>query len=129
TSFIFDLWCLWLPAIRRPYSVWIGLSSNAKCRCDFSWLYVSLYISTNKAPISWQGRRVHPGAVQYAVARRAIFVQLSSGRFRPMAEGVGFEPTIRLPVYTLSKRAPSATRPSLRGADMLSLDWQVAVRH
>src|SRR5215510_64983 len=32
-----------------------------------------------------------------------------------LAEGVGFEPTIRLPVYTLSKRAPSATRPSLRG--------------
>jgi hypothetical protein len=31
-----------------------------------------------------------------------------------LAEGVGFEPTIRLPVYTLSKRAPSATRPSLR---------------
>jgi hypothetical protein len=27
---------------------------------------------------------------------------------------VGFEPTIRFPVYTLSKRAPSATRPSLR---------------
>src|SRR5262245_2189391 len=25
-----------------------------------------------------------------------------------LAEGVGFEPTIRLPVYTLSKRAPSA---------------------
>jgi hypothetical protein len=23
-----------------------------------------------------------------------------------MAEGVGFEPTIRFPVYTLSKRAP-----------------------
>src|SRR5262245_32204275 len=31
-----------------------------------------------------------------------------------VAEGVGFEPTIRFPVYTLSKRAPSATRPSLR---------------
>ena len=31
-----------------------------------------------------------------------------------MAERVGFEPTIRFPVYTLSKRAPSATRPSLR---------------
>ena len=30
-----------------------------------------------------------------------------------MAERVGFEPTIRFPVYTLSKRAPSATRPSL----------------
>ena len=33
-----------------------------------------------------------------------------------LAEGVGFEPTIRFPVYTLSKRAPSATRPSLRSA-------------
>ena len=27
---------------------------------------------------------------------------------------MGFEPTIRVNVYTLSKRAPSATRPSLR---------------
>ena len=27
---------------------------------------------------------------------------------------MGFEPTIRFPVYTLSKRAPSATRPPLR---------------
>ena len=31
-----------------------------------------------------------------------------------VAEGVGFEPTKRSPVYTLSKRAPSATRPPLR---------------
>src|SRR5581483_10924710 len=31
-----------------------------------------------------------------------------------LSEGVGFEPTIRFPVYTLSKRAPSATRPPLR---------------
>ena len=30
-----------------------------------------------------------------------------------MAERVGFEPTKRFPVYTLSKRAPSTTRPSL----------------
>ena len=39
---------------------------------------------------------------------------------RLVAEGVGFEPTIRLPVYTLSKRAPSATRPSLRGSTQYS---------
>ena len=32
-----------------------------------------------------------------------------------VAEGVGFEPTIRFPAYTLSKRAPSATRPPFRG--------------
>jgi hypothetical protein len=31
-----------------------------------------------------------------------------------MAERVGFEPTIPVKVYTLSKRAPSATRPSLQ---------------
>ena len=31
-----------------------------------------------------------------------------------MAEGGGFEPPIRFPAYTLSKRAPSATRPPLR---------------
>ena len=33
----------------------------------------------------------------------------------PMAERVGFEPTIRGTVYTLSKRAPSAARPPLPG--------------
>ena len=36
---------------------------------------------------------------------------------RGMAERVGFEPTIRFHVYTLSRRAPSTARPSLRGAD------------
>ena len=30
-----------------------------------------------------------------------------------MAEREGFEPSIQFPVYTLSKRAPSTTRPSL----------------
>ena len=31
-----------------------------------------------------------------------------------LAEGVGFEPTRRFPAHTLSKRAPSATRPPLQ---------------
>ena len=31
-----------------------------------------------------------------------------------MAERVGFEPTLEFPLNTLSKRAPSTTRPSLR---------------
>ena len=34
-----------------------------------------------------------------------------------MAEREGFEPPIRFPVYTLSRRAPSTTRPSLRATD------------
>jgi hypothetical protein len=33
---------------------------------------------------------------------------------KDMAERVGFEPTLEFPLNTLSKRAPSATRPSLR---------------
>ena len=33
-----------------------------------------------------------------------------------VAEGAGFEPAIRLPVYTLSRRAPSTARPPLRAA-------------
>ena len=36
--------------------------------------------------------------------------------FSNMAERVGFEPTLPFRVNTLSKRAPSATRPSLRGS-------------
>jgi hypothetical protein len=34
---------------------------------------------------------------------------------KELAERVGFEPTLEFPLNTLSKRAPSATRPSLRG--------------
>ena len=33
-----------------------------------------------------------------------------------MAEGEGFEPSIELPLYTRSRRAPSTTRPPLLGA-------------
>ncbi len=35
-------------------------------------------------------------------------------RAMKLAEGAGFEPALRFPVNTLSKRAPSATRPPLR---------------
>jgi hypothetical protein len=37
-----------------------------------------------------------------------------------MAERVGFEPTLPVKVNTLSKRAPSATRPSLRRATRIA---------
>ena len=33
---------------------------------------------------------------------------------RELAERVGFEPTVEFPLHTLSKRAPSTTRTSLR---------------
>ena len=38
---------------------------------------------------------------------------------RGMAERVGFEPTLEFPLNTLSKRAPSTTRPSLHRAVIL----------
>jgi hypothetical protein len=33
---------------------------------------------------------------------------------KEMADRAGFEPAIRFPVYTLSRRAPSTTRPPVR---------------
>ena len=36
-----------------------------------------------------------------------------------MAEREGFEPSLEFPLNTLSKRAPSTTRPSLREGDSL----------
>ncbi len=42
------------------------------------------------------------------------YLCLRAGQSGHLAERVGFEPTIPVKVYTLSKRAPSATRPSLR---------------
>ena len=37
-----------------------------------------------------------------------------------LAERTGFEPAIELPQYTLSKRAPSTTRPSLHARYILA---------
>ena len=45
-----------------------------------------------------------------------------------MAEGVGFEPTRRLRVYTLSRRAPSAARTSLHVHMNLALLYQLLWR-
>ena len=45
-------------------------------------------------------------------AGRAVARQGS--RERRLAERKGFEPLVRFPVHTLSKRAPSTTRTSLR---------------
>jgi len=38
-----------------------------------------------------------------------------------LAETVGFEPTRRSPAYTLSRRAPSTTRPRLLNNDVIEL--------
>ena len=44
-----------------------------------------------------------------------------------MAETVGFEPTRRFPAYTLSRRAPSTTRPRLLKLAVIYL-YQVCKR-
>src|SRR5215471_1025340 len=55
-----------------------------------------------------------------------IFLQQRAESKKNLAERVGFEPTIPVKVYTLSKRAPSATRPSLRARKQLIhySEWQ-----
>jgi hypothetical protein len=45
---------------------------------------------------------------------------------------VGFEPTLEFPLNTLSKRAPSATRPSLRrnsGKELLFSDFNLLAKN
>ena len=43
-----------------------------------------------------------------------LFHLLVEKYHKKMAEREGFEPSKRFPVYTLSKRAPSTTRPPLQ---------------
>jgi hypothetical protein len=64
-------------------------------------------------------RRRRRGPFHYHFPLQALHHQLSNEQDKAqfaMAEGVGFEPTIRFPVYTLSRRAPSTARPPLRQA-------------
>src|SRR5713101_4096471 len=43
-----------------------------------------------------------------------------------LAEREGFEPSVEFPLHTLSKRAPSTTRPSLRTSGINSLQRALA---
>ena len=48
------------------------------------------------------------------LAKELMIILLDTNRKNlDMAERKGFEPSRRLPAYTLSKRAPSTTRPPL----------------
>lgn len=49
-----------------------------------------------------------------ASQKRAVAKTLRAVRRQQMADGVGFEPTRQFPAYTLSKRAPSTTRPPIQ---------------
>src|SRR5687767_3197519 len=52
-----------------------------------------------------------PTARRCTPTRRTLYSQT---RVASLAERVGFEPTVEFPLHTLSKRAPSTTRTSLR---------------
>ena len=57
-----------------------------------------------------------PGLAGFAIVRRKVRHNSSSasmGSAKVKAERVGFEPTLRLPVNTRSRRAPSTTRPPI----------------
>src|SRR4051794_37634674 len=55
--------------------------------------------------------RAEKGAELPALRRQEI---CRDGSPKPLAVRVGFEPTLEFPLNTLSKRAPSTTRPSLQ---------------
>ncbi len=59
------------------------------------------------------------GAGGYAVGKFPAIFYKSSHLVR-LAEGVGFEPTVRFHAHTLSKRAPSTARPSLRRSGFIA---------
>ena len=65
-----------------------------------------------------QRNRVHTIHADWAVVKLSDSPpgtrQLTFRALAELAEREGFEPSIEFPLYTLSKRAPSATRPSLR---------------
>src|SRR5262249_50054653 len=79
---------------------------------------MSTILSTS---ISWimpnDRERVKLKRAQGMGSTTAFFQRCCTTVNRLGAEGEGFEPSIRFPVYTLSKRAPSATRPPLRIRD------------
>ena len=58
------------------------------------------------------GRQTGKGDGLSAAGHTSLFKYLL---FRKMAERKGFEPSIPFPVYSLSRGAPSTTRPPLRG--------------
>ena len=59
-------------------------------------------------------RRNEQKPVMSPILRAAI---LPNRGGKSLAEREGFEPPIEFPLYTLSRRAPSTTRPSLRATD------------
>ena len=69
-------------------------------------------------PLSWR-IPAFPIACRFipALGQTKSSHSVCAGNESKLAERVGFEPTIPVKVYTLSKRAPSATRPSLRRAN------------
>ena len=68
---------------------------------------------------SWEGSR----HLEYVAEESQRCFRLRAVSYK-LAERVGFEPTLPFRVNTLSKRAPSATRPSLRLGEPHSIEWE-----
>src|SRR6266481_6160292 len=59
-------------------------------------------------------KRSHTAPEMSFTVWTTVWMVSKSLKTKRLAERVGFEPTLEFPLNTLSKRAPSATRPSLR---------------
>src|SRR5712671_668210 len=121
-----------------PYSgFWAG---QHECRYGEFLIGTSLHAETHEVPVSCWCRSVEilkrvevatHGRKSRQIARadvrdqQPILISLALSITYGLAERVGFEPTVEFPLHTLSKRAPSTTRTSLRssGSTVYS-DWK-----
>jgi hypothetical protein len=111
--------------VRRD-DLWVGIPQRRSVRLHRS---VRLFPQTIPQIIAGLGRLKangykRPFSRNVPTRQRLMCTTAVAGEYQRtgrLAEGVGFEPTIRFPVYTLSKRAPSATRPSLRARETCNI--------
>ncbi len=73
---------------------------------------------TRTAPERRKSQPANPASLRaLGVFSSGIYSAISETEI--LAEGEGFEPSRRFPAYTLSRRAPSTTRPPLRYSHVL----------
>ena len=115
---------------RREYETWLDEQINEEvgdhARCEHSITEDISNLPEVVRECRWQlSRHVRLECCREKVPKRHELPQMRSPmqglryqrkqlKLKRLAERVGFEPTLEFPLNTLSKRAPSATRPSLR---------------
>src|SRR5882672_2491340 len=123
-------------AIGDAYETVVSTTTTPQCRYREFLVGSSLHAETPEVPVScWcrsveilarvavttHGRKSRQIARADSRDRQPIRISRTLSVTYGLAERVGFEPTVEFPLHTLSKRAPSTTRTSLRLSGINSL--------